>query len=167
MTDEENVFEPELPNIEENNLYLDSAGNFDDIVKEPDKLQETLDEAYERMPIKYSFNLTQTSNSNTYKTVFELSTLLSLGYVRNKTKYIVASKLEIIAKSPDFDGPKGIIINVLDTTPKESYSFGKKYNNPKKLQKDYEKLITKIKKAHMDNYSLSMDLYPIDPKPQD
>ena len=130
-------------------------------------LGNTLNDAYEANSKKYSLSLDQTSDSNTYTTIIETLPSLYLGSVKKERKGVLSNKLEIIAKSPDFNRNGEMIINVLEGKNIGSYSFGGKYNKPKKLKKAYLNLIEEIKRKHIVTESLGLKLYPIDPKPQD
>ena len=123
-------------------------------------LKKEIEEIYNEA-IEYILNLTQTSNSNTYKTIIKTNPTLKLGYIGSEGKDIVASNLEIIATSPDFNGPGGMTVNILSGKDAGHYSFGKKYDKPKKLGKAYLNLIAEIKRKHRVNKSLDLDLYPI------
>ncbi len=114
---------------------------------------------------KYLFSLTQTLDSNVYKTTIEVTPALAIGVAKSEegqeAKGIVASKLELIAKSPNFSRPGYMNIKVLSRSDEGVYSFGKTYNNPEKLKKYYLKLIEKITKRHKKCESLKLLLFPL------
>jgi len=116
---------------------------------------------------KYQFSLTPTCNPNVYKTIIEVSPPFNIGSFKSKKekKYIVANKLELIAESPNFRGVGKITVNVLRGGYEGAYSFGKTYDNPQTLKRDYLKLITKIREKHMDNKDLKLKLLSLKSKP--
>ena len=158
MTDEEEEKQEQVPIDEIPLIEAEEEAS-------PKVSEETLKQLSE-----YQLSLIPTCDSNVYKIIIEVNPPLTIGFAKfekeQKAKCIVASQLELIAKSPNFSGLGEMTINILSGTYTGTFSLGKGlYSNPQKLKEDYLNLITKIKGKHLDNKGLKLKLFPVNPKP--